>query len=533
MSAHLLTRARSVSADERGFTVVEGVIAALILVIGALATLQVFDTGTRNTYRAEQSQVVVNRLQAELEEIKALPYDQIAMTGNPGSVVETNDPRWRVSGVNFALNRDNTDFRQMVVNGDTLSSGEVVGGGLVAPGPEPFDTGDVSGEIYRFVTWAPSPCAGCGTQTMKRIVVAAKLDGGGAISGRQFQEVHTDVSDPEALPDDNPGPGDDDDDDIAKAEFWITDTPCNNNERQPLTGDHAAHNTRGICSAGLKTGATRGAPDLMFPGPPALDENYPPGSQPLYDYATDSEPASGGSLDRGLLMPWASTDSCLLAPVLNTLDVKRLLEGLLSILNLPALPAQLDGVLDLTGGDANKHLRTHTWVSPPVDGAGGVLLGKGTLELYTKTVNSAVHPGEMCAWLSVRQSVTIPAQLCLLVCIPLGSTTIEVDLPMVNVGLLSNGECRTGVGLNLTNFQYSQNPWPSGWAKISIPMCFAAVNVAGAVIPAVLPPSSRVVLSIMPKKGGTQPGQALEFMYDHPDFESRLQLESDRIISFG
>ena len=526
---NLVARVRS---DERGFTLVEAVVAGLIMVIGALATLQLFDAGTRNTYRAEQSQVVNNRLQAELEEIKALPYDEIAMTSAPAASPDSNDPRWRVSGASFAINRDGSSLRQMVVNGQTMASGEVVEGGAVDPTPEPFTVGDVSGHIYKFVTWAPSPCASCGTQTLKRIVVAAKLEGNAIAADRRFQEVHTDVADPDAVPEENPGPGDDEDE-VGKAEFWLTDTPCTNNTRQPLTGDHAAHNTRGVCSAGMQTGSTRGAPDLMFPGPPALDENYDPGSQPLFDYATDSEPATNANLDKGLLSPWASNDSCLLSPVLNTLDVKRLLEGLVNVLNLPALPGQLDGVLDLTAGDANKHLRMHTWVSPPVQGSGGVLLGRGTLELYTKTVNGAVHPGEICAWLSVRQSVTIPAQLCVLVCVPLGSTTIEVDLPMINVGILTGGQCRTGLGLNLTSFQHSQNPWPAQWTKLSVPMCFAAVNAAGAVVPAVLPPNSRVVLTVMTKQGGTQPGQALEFMYDHPDFESRLQLETNKLITFG
>lgn len=37
----------------------------------------------------------------------------------------------------------------------------------------------------------------------------------------------------------------------------------------------------------------------------------------------------------------------------------------------------------------------------------------------------------------------------------------------------------------------------------------------------------------MVKRGGTEPGQGLEFMYDHVDFESRLQLETETVIPFG
>ena len=529
---NLLARLRS---DERGFTLVEGVVAGLIMVIGALATLQLLDTGSRNTYRAEQSQVVNDRLQAELEEIRALPYDEIALTAAPVNSPDPNDPRWRVSGANFAINRDGTSLRQLVVNGQTLTSGEVVESGAVDPGPEPFKVGDVSGEIYKFVAWAQR-------SRVQRPAAAGDEADRRRGDARRHRGLRRPRASRRSTPTSptrkrsrrrTPGPATTRTR-IGKAEFWLTDTPCNNTTRQPQTGDHLAHNTRGICSAG------------------AADRRHPRGSRPdvhrgrrRSTRTTRRTPSRSSTtrptpsrrptptLDKGLLSPWASTDSCLLAPVLNTLNVKRLLDGVLSVLNLPALPAQLDGILDLTAGEANKHLRTHTWVSPPMQGSGGVLLGRGTLELYTKTVNGAVHPGEICVWLSVRQSVTIPAQLCVLVCVPLGSTTIEVDLPYLNVGLLTGGACRTGLGLNLTNFQYSQNPWPAQWAKISVPMCFAAVNAAGAVVPAILPPNSRVVLSVMTKRGGTQPGQALEFMYDHPDFESRLQLETNKLISFG
>ena len=72
--------------DERGMTIVEVAVAGLILLIGALSSLQLFDVGARNTYRAEESQVLTNRLQAELERIEALPYEQIAMTANPGTI---------------------------------------------------------------------------------------------------------------------------------------------------------------------------------------------------------------------------------------------------------------------------------------------------------------------------------------------------------------------------------------------------------------------------------------------------------------
>ena len=131
-----------------------GSVAALLLVIGALGVLQLFDAATRNNFRAQQSQVVNDKLQAELEKLRALPYTELAMTANPGHSSDRNNPRWRVSGTNYAIGRDGSQLRPMVVNG--LNG---VSGGTINPGPTPFNVGDVSGNIYRFVTWAP--LSGC------------------------------------------------------------------------------------------------------------------------------------------------------------------------------------------------------------------------------------------------------------------------------------------------------------------------------------------------------------------------------------
>lgn len=513
--------------EQRGLTVVEGVVAAMLLVVGALGVLQVFDASTRNNFRAEESQVVNNRLQAELERIRQLPFAEVALTDYPAGSADPNDPRSRVAGTQFAVDRSGgTSQQPLVVAGAPIPDGGTVEGGSVQPGPEPFSTGDISGTIYRFITWAPVPdCPDCGEAAMKRVVVAAKVDEAPVSFERSFQEVHTDIPDPDVSPDPNPGPPGEEQDGYA-ANFWLTDTTCDNDERQPITASHPTHNTRGRCANGHRTGSTRGAPDLMFTEGPAIDPDLPPEGQPLFDYSTD---VSGSADGHGLTMPWSSTDSCMLEPVLSILDIRKLLDGLLD--PLPSEPGPLDGVLDLTGGESNKHLRVHTWLSPKVTGDGGVLAGKGNLDLWTRTVNGTSHPGEICVWLFRRQTVQVPVKLLL---IPLYYVDLEVDVPFVNVGMLTNNNGLTcQQGLNLTYFRCSQNPWPSGWSKISVPMDFVNVDSSGEAIPAVLPPQSRLGLSLMVRKGGTEPGQGLEFMYDHVDFESRLQVRTDAQICFG
>src|SRR5687768_6583781 len=94
-------RLRMSLGDERGFTIIEGVVACMLITIGALATLQIFSAATQNTFRAEQSQVVNARLQSELEKINALPYSQASMTESVAAVSDPNDPRSRISGSTF------------------------------------------------------------------------------------------------------------------------------------------------------------------------------------------------------------------------------------------------------------------------------------------------------------------------------------------------------------------------------------------------------------------------------------------------
>jgi hypothetical protein len=516
--------------EQGGFSIVEGVIGALLLTVGALGTLQVFDAGTRNTYRAEESQSLNNRLQAELEQIKALPYGEVALTEAPVSSADSNDPRWRVSGTRYALDRDGSNLSQMVYNGAEAPDGETVEGGEVTPGPEPFTVGDVSGQIHRFVAWTGDPgCPECGAGLVKRVVVAATIDEAPISFERRFQEIQTEIVDPDATLDDNPAPYQDEID-AGTVSHFLTDTTCVESERHVLTSDHPAHNTRGRCEDGEQTGEIRGAPDLMLGEPPNEDNEPDPENLVQFDYATDSEPAEGAGEDIGIAMPWPAGNSCVTESTLGVAQAREAVDGTLA---LETAPGDLDGLLDLPGSDPNKHLRVHTWVSPPVGGSGGALAGKGTLELRTKTINGAAHQGEICATLFVRRTVDVP--VCAEPCA--GEPTqvpLEVDVPVLNTGSQTELEgLRCEQGNQLPYFACSMTSWPTAWSEVSMPMDFVGADSTGATGPVDLQPGDRVGVSLMVKRDGTEPGQGLEFMYDAINYESRLELETDQLIPFG
>ncbi|MGI9021182.1 MAG: type IV pilus modification PilV family protein [Solirubrobacterales bacterium] len=467
---------------EHGFSIVEAMIASLLLIIGGLAVLTAVDTAARTSFRAEQSQVQINALQDEIERIRQLPYGQVALTSLPTHSADQSNPAWRASGTTFALDRGGTDARPLVYEGASLEAGGAVAGAAVSPGPSPFDAGDVSGEMYRYVVWVNDntcPASLCpGTQDMKRVIVASLLDDTASGGERIYQEVHADIVDPDAERVDNALPPENE---AGSAwQFWLTDTPCNQDQRQPIVAQHPSHNTLSTCDRGLGTGTTAGAPDLMFTEAPPLDPAHPPDDQPLFDYATDVEPAVDPLGDRGLQM-----------------RVPSGLEG-----QTGCLPLNL---AELT--ESNMHLKTHRWLSPAIPSGYSILLdGRGTLSLWTQTISGAVHPGKICAYLFTRQ---------------LNALGVPVDTPVANLDDPLAGD----------HFPYSQASWPSGnWSQIKVPMHFAAAN-GGAVR---LLPGTRLGLAIAVHRNATLPGEGLQFNYDTPSFDSRLELETTSLLpSFG
>src|SRR4029079_443532 len=107
--------------EEHGMTLTEVVVAALVLTLGSLAVLSWLGATVKNSYRAEQSQVVNNRLQDEMEKVQQLAdndnYDRIALSQAPAPSSDPNTPASRVSGTSYAVNRNGTGLQPMVFDG--------------------------------------------------------------------------------------------------------------------------------------------------------------------------------------------------------------------------------------------------------------------------------------------------------------------------------------------------------------------------------------------------------------------------------
>ncbi len=450
-------------------TIVEVVVAGMILIVGALGVLGLVDAAGHNVFRAEQSQVVANLLQKEMEKLRQVPYGELALTSLPTHAADPEDPNSRVASTNFFYTgRNNTGLKPIVYNGG-VSDGETIKGGAVDPGPTSFQVGKLKGTVYRYVVWDTCPSALCQDgRHLKRAVVAVRLDTTAAGGTRRYQEIQGQFVDPEVepsvLPEQDPGGSDNE-----SWTLWLTDTTCDQAERlapPAEKGDHLTHNTRGDCPNGAHTGSVPGAPDLLWPEAPPGETDY------SYDYATDIEPQSG--TDEGLqILPGGDCE----AAATTELAV---------------------GVAKEPDPHPDAYQKVHRWLSPPVPSHKGeqdlLLTGEGTLSLWTRTMGGAVYPGRICAWLFSRTE----------------SESKVTDTLVVNLGPPTS-----------LHFSYFAQSWPSsGWTEISMPLSFGYAGEGGA-LP--LPPDSRLGLAL---SVGSDSSSALQLRYDMPSFDSRIQLET-------
>jgi prepilin-type N-terminal cleavage/methylation domain-containing protein len=170
-----------------GFTVVELLIAIVILAVGVLATLSVFDTSKRATLVSERLVSQNHVAQRELERVESLPYAEVALTGAPTPQSDTANPDSYVgSGTcpNFTWNQSGGQSDQLVINNCSYPGiSQAVTNGVVSPTP---DTSDYQGyAVYDFVTWVNDSVCGTATGTScpisysyKRITVEVCASGG-------------------------------------------------------------------------------------------------------------------------------------------------------------------------------------------------------------------------------------------------------------------------------------------------------------------------------------------------------------------
>jgi Tfp pilus assembly protein PilV len=129
---------------EDGFTIIEVLVAALILVLGSLAVFMTFAAAIHNVQRSKETQVGLSVAQREMEKIRILPYDQIGL--EPTVFQPTTDPKNPVSRV------ENGDTEFIVKRGGTALEPLILGGEVPAGPDERSSPDGTRVTVYRFVT---------------------------------------------------------------------------------------------------------------------------------------------------------------------------------------------------------------------------------------------------------------------------------------------------------------------------------------------------------------------------------------------
>jgi hypothetical protein len=464
---------------EAGLTIIEVVVAALVLAIGAMATFGILASATKNAARAKASQVALDLAQEEMERLRAIPYDNLAVSSAPTPSSSPLSPDSRVIGSTFALQRSPVGEPEPLVideNGFGPKS-EFVSGSPSA--------GGVTGTMYRYVVWRNDdscPEEECpGTEDYKQVVIAVQPSKPGSQAAeRGYVEVQSGRIDPETL---NEPPLDDDDDEeeetggggsVTAQQFYLSDTPCaagGTTARSTIAGDHLLHNTLGTCASGLKTGSAElGAPDALLPsGPP--DPDPEDDSNPLlYDYSNDFYIEPTPDTDKGLQIRHDDTEGCQYVPT----------------------------------GAASPESQVHRWVTDPF-ALDFSMSGKVTLEFYTRTLNDNLYTGKLCVYLFDRSEETVDGEL------------IAKDSFLADQG---SGDLYWFYKPEGSGF------WPrNSWTKVRLTMDFQDV-------PHTIDDGNRlgVALSVDP---AFTPADAIPVMYDHPNYPTRIEVDTTTPIEGG
>jgi Tfp pilus assembly protein PilV len=151
---------------EDGFTLIEGLVAALVLVTGLLGTLTALDGSRQLTTTAERQTIATHRAEQQIERIRAIPFASLELASAPGTSTDPNDPRSGVSGTSYDWDRQSASNALEAL---AIKPAAATNPDAIAPRTT-WSDGRYSGTLDTFVTTVIA-------DKLKRVTVAVKLDG--------------------------------------------------------------------------------------------------------------------------------------------------------------------------------------------------------------------------------------------------------------------------------------------------------------------------------------------------------------------
>jgi prepilin-type N-terminal cleavage/methylation domain-containing protein len=174
-------RLRELAAED-GFTLIELMIASLIMVVGLLALVSGLDHSRNLVTQSEKVEAATHQAEKTVERILAMRYEQVSLTTAPAESDSQADPRFWVSGSTYQWDPDSTGsaaFETLCVTRCPAEAATVMG--TIVGAEEWQDPASrLHGWVHRFVTEVPDLCSatGCpGNQPAKRVTVGVTVDG--------------------------------------------------------------------------------------------------------------------------------------------------------------------------------------------------------------------------------------------------------------------------------------------------------------------------------------------------------------------
>ncbi len=182
---------------EDGFTLIEVLVAALVLTVGIVGLIGAFNSARKLTLLSERRTAMAHIAQLELERLQSYPYSQLAMASAPVHSSEKSNPDFYIAEgaePTYQYGAIAGETESLVVAAKECASTTETGCGWVAAAPSArqcsttvgaceWTNGQVSGRLYDFVTWHTDKNCGLkcpAKEDYKRltVVVTVKVPGG-------------------------------------------------------------------------------------------------------------------------------------------------------------------------------------------------------------------------------------------------------------------------------------------------------------------------------------------------------------------
>lgn len=162
-TALVRTRRRRRRSGEDGFGLVEVISSLAIIFVGFFALASAIGSSARMVTQGGQRQIAANQASALLEDLRNVPYVNVALSTQPAHAADTTNPDYYVDdgGLGYDYDHDGTYETLVVDNG----AGQVTHVGTVVVEP-------TSLTLYQYVTWVDDPSI-TGTQDYKRVTAVA------------------------------------------------------------------------------------------------------------------------------------------------------------------------------------------------------------------------------------------------------------------------------------------------------------------------------------------------------------------------